>query len=155
MGYEHQLLTLSEAADVTGKSRTTLWRAVKSGKISGQKGENDQWVVHLSELERVYSRMNVAQQLQKQRVEQSEMVVVAGERPVATDVLQAKFDMLQEEKARLIAELDSLREDVRDERRENREERDRLLGLVENAQKQLTHERDRFDEEIKLSLIHI
>ena len=93
--------------------------------------------------------MNVAQQSKMQRADNHSTGDETHEYGVATDVLQVKLDMLQGEKARLIAELDSLREDVRDERRENREERERLLGLVENAQKQLTHERDRFDEEIK------
>jgi len=142
MGYEQQFLSLSEAAELTGKSRTTLWRAVKSGKLSGQKGENDQWLVHLSELERVYSRVNVAQRFQKQRVEQSE-------KGVAPDVSQAKLELLEEDRARLLKQLDELREELRTERSENRAERDKLLGLVENAQKQLSHERGRFDEEIK------
>lgn len=147
--YEQQLISLSEAADLVDKSRTTLWRAIKSGKLSGEKGENDQWVVHLSELERVYKRVNVAQQLQKKWMEQSEGGDATREHPVATDVLQSKVEMLEQERTRLLEELSTLRADIKEERQENRQERERLLGMVEQSQKQLTHERDRYDEEIK------
>ena len=146
---EQQYLSLAEAGELVGKSRSTMWRAMKSGKLSVEKDENDHWIVSVSELLRVYPKMNMPQQFKVQHADIHSTTKEGGEQASATDVLQAKFDMLQEEKARLLAELDTLRDDVRDERRENREEREKLLGLVENAQKQLTHERDRFDEEIK------
>ena len=94
-------------------------------------------------------KMKCAQRFQKQRVEQSEGGDVTGGQGVAPDVSQAKLELLEEDRARLLKQLDELREELRSERSENRAERDKLLGLVENAQKQLSHERGRFDEEIK------
>ena len=146
---EQQYLSLAEAGELVGKSRSTMWRAMKGGKLSVEKDENGHWIVSVSELLRVYPKVNMPQQFKAQQVGIHSTGGGASEHHVATDVLQAKLDMLQEEKARLVSELEILRDDVRDERRENRAERDKLLGLVENAQKQLTHERSRFDEEIK------
>ncbi|MGC1356827.1 MAG: hypothetical protein WA851_13755 [Xanthobacteraceae bacterium] len=37
--------TLAAAAAATGLSKTTIFRAIKSGKISGSKDVNGQWQV--------------------------------------------------------------------------------------------------------------
>jgi hypothetical protein len=46
--------TLAAAAAATGLSKTTIFRAIKSGKISGSKDVNGQWQVEPAELHRVY-----------------------------------------------------------------------------------------------------
>lgn len=46
--------TLGEAATITNKSKPTISRDLKSGKLSGIKQDNGQWSIDLSELERVY-----------------------------------------------------------------------------------------------------
>jgi excisionase family DNA binding protein len=46
-------LTLAEAAEATGLNRSTILRAVKSGKISGSKS-NGTWHVEPAELFRVF-----------------------------------------------------------------------------------------------------
>ena len=46
--------TLGTAAKATGKSRTTILRAIRSGKISAEKNMNGQWSIDPSELHRVY-----------------------------------------------------------------------------------------------------
>ena len=46
--------TLAAAAAAAGLSKTTIFRAIKSGKISGSKDENGQWQVEPAELHRVY-----------------------------------------------------------------------------------------------------
>jgi hypothetical protein len=46
--------TLAAAAAATGLSKTTIFRAIKSGKISGSKDVNGQWEVEPAELHRVY-----------------------------------------------------------------------------------------------------
>ena len=47
-------LTLAEAAQATGLNRSTVLRAIKSGKISGTRDHNGQWSVEPAELFRVF-----------------------------------------------------------------------------------------------------
>ena len=46
--------SLSEAARLTGKSRTTIQRAIKSGKLSAPKDEDGNYSIDPAELHRVY-----------------------------------------------------------------------------------------------------
>ncbi len=46
--------TLGEAAKATGKSKATISKAIKSGKISAKKQENGAYQIDPSELHRVY-----------------------------------------------------------------------------------------------------
>jgi hypothetical protein len=46
--------TLTTAAAATGLNRTTILRAIKSGKISGAKDEHGEWHIEPCELHRVY-----------------------------------------------------------------------------------------------------
>jgi len=46
--------TLAEAATATGTNKTTILRAIKSGKISGAKDEHGEWHIEPAELHRVY-----------------------------------------------------------------------------------------------------
>lgn len=47
-------LSLRQAADLCGKGRSTLHRALQSGKLSGTKGDNGEWSIDGSELSRVF-----------------------------------------------------------------------------------------------------
>lgn len=46
--------TLGEAAKAVGKSKTTLHRAIKSGKISASKADDGSYVIEPSELHRLF-----------------------------------------------------------------------------------------------------
>ena len=46
--------TLGTAAKATGKSKPTIQRAIKSGKISAKKNENGSYAIDPSELHRVF-----------------------------------------------------------------------------------------------------
>jgi hypothetical protein len=48
------MYTLAEAATATGLNKTSVLRAIKSGRISGSKDEAGQWHVDPAELHRVY-----------------------------------------------------------------------------------------------------
>lgn len=50
-------LNLSQAAKTTGKNRTTIWRHIKSGKLSAQNGTDGLPYVDTSELLRVYGEL--------------------------------------------------------------------------------------------------
>lgn len=46
--------TLATAAAATGLNKTTIFRAIKSGKISASKDAHGQWLVEPAELHRIY-----------------------------------------------------------------------------------------------------
>ncbi len=46
--------TLAEAAKATGTNKTTILRAIKSGKVSGSKDDHGNWLVEPAELHRIY-----------------------------------------------------------------------------------------------------
>lgn len=47
-------LTLRQAADMCGRSRSTIHRALKSGKLSGVRSDDGAWSIDPSELARVF-----------------------------------------------------------------------------------------------------
>jgi len=47
-------LSLRQAADQCGKSRSTIHRALKSGKLSGERDDDGSWSIDPSELARVF-----------------------------------------------------------------------------------------------------
>ena len=52
--------TLAAAAAATGLNKTTVLRAIKSGKITGTKNELGEWQVEPAELHRVYPAIAAA-----------------------------------------------------------------------------------------------
>jgi hypothetical protein len=46
--------SLKQAADATGRSKPTIQRAIKAGKISAQKDVHGEWEIDPAELHRVY-----------------------------------------------------------------------------------------------------
>lgn len=50
--------TLGQAAKATGKSKTTIQRAVAKGLFSGEKGQNGEYRIDPSELHRVFPLKN-------------------------------------------------------------------------------------------------
>jgi hypothetical protein len=48
------LLSLQEAADLAGINKSTLFRAIKAGKVSASRDEHGQWRLDPAELARVY-----------------------------------------------------------------------------------------------------
>jgi len=47
--------SLKQAADATGKTKPTILRAIKTGKISAGKSEMGEWEIDPAELHRVYA----------------------------------------------------------------------------------------------------
>lgn len=50
--------TLGQAAKATGKSKTTIQRAVAKGLVSGEKGQNGEYRIDPAELHRVFPLKN-------------------------------------------------------------------------------------------------
>jgi len=58
--------TLGEAAKATGKSKATISKAIKSGRISAKKGETGAYKIDPSELHRVYPPHTIEPRLPEQ-----------------------------------------------------------------------------------------
>lgn len=56
--------SLTEAAEAVGKSRTTIQRAIKSGKISAKKNDNGSYDIDPAELHRVFVKRTVTSHVQ-------------------------------------------------------------------------------------------
>src|SRR5512144_2228598 len=117
--------TRGQAARAAGVSKTTIQRAIKSGRLSASRQDDGSYVIDPAELHRAFpgvSRDGDGDDEMKQSVTVN-----------ATGQLRVEVEMLREQLALM-----------KDERNDLRAERDRLLGIVETqAQqvKQLTDQR--------------
>jgi excisionase family DNA binding protein len=94
--------TLAEAAKATGTNKTTILRAIKSGKISGTKDDHGTWLVEPAELHRVYPP-----------AERSEASNGATQRyaPPAAQAIDVQIAALRDTAELLRAQLDDVRRD--------------------------------------------
>ncbi len=84
--------TLSTAAIATGKSKATIHRAVKSGKISSIKNFNGIYEIDASELHRVFEIINV-----KQNDTKNETVKNTNETMMNVALLSQENDFLRQQ----------------------------------------------------------
>ncbi|MBF0482217.1 MAG: hypothetical protein HQK82_11180 [Desulfovibrionaceae bacterium] len=118
-------LTLQEAATQVGKSRSTIWRAVKSGKLSAHKQEDGDFLVDASELLRVYPHVA---------------------RATSHDTANETERNINENRS-LQVELEAAKQRIRDleaDKADLRGERDKLLAVVQeqaSSMKLLTDQR--------------
>lgn len=115
--------TLGSAAKATGKSKTTIQRAIAKGRISAQKDDSGRYVIEPSELHRVFpsvSRATVAQQSQSDTA-----------RPSDETPLQVKVEALE---AMLDREREALSE-MRDDRDAWKQQATALLGGPEKKRR--------------------
>lgn len=122
--------TLGQAAKATGISKPTLSRAIKSGKLSGQKQLDGSFLIDSAELHRVYPLVVATSNGNGNgNMEQSEI-------PRNPSSLQAQIETLREERDRERQQLQATIDDLR-------EERGRLLKVLEEQAgtvKQLTYQ---------------
>lgn len=118
-------LTTQQAAQATGKSRSTIWRAAKSGKVSAERTATGDFVIDVAELERAFGSLN-------RPATSHEVLLQPLETANETGMLRREVDLLREQ-------LDALKADKSD----LQTERDRLLTIVEGQQRLLTDQRRR------------
>ena len=109
-------VTTAQAAELTGKNRTTIWRACKTGRISAARGGAGDFLIQVAELERAYGKLRVLQPA-------SGLQEVAAQPPATsfeTNIIGPEVALLRERVASLERDKDDLRG-----------ERDRLLGVLE------------------------
>lgn len=127
--------TLGEAAKATGKSKPTIQRAIKSGKISAIKNENGSYTIEPAELHRVFSVKHQDSNEtgdMKQSVTLNELSMLQTE----VNVLMREIEVLKKERER---ERDLLNQQVEiyKERLDRADkDKDQLTALLTDTRKQ-------------------
>jgi hypothetical protein len=65
------MLTLTQAAQQANRTRSTLFKAIKSGRLSATKDEQGHFLIDPSELSRVYNTVNVSLVVQTEQADTS------------------------------------------------------------------------------------
>ena len=107
--------SLAEAAKATGTNKTTILRAVKSGKISGERDEHGNWRLQPAEVHRVY-----------EPVVRTDAETQATQHNALTDLLVAELRATIADKNAVIA-------DLRSDRNEWREAHERAQAALTEA----------------------
>lgn len=104
--------TLGSAAKLTGKSKSTLLRAIKSGRLSGAQDDNGNYQIETSELLRVFpatvrdASSDAPRTPQRNGAEQAELEglrALADERQRTIDDLRRRLDQEGEERRKIMA----------------------------------------------------
>lgn len=103
MGY-----TLGQAAEATGRAKSTILKSIKAGRISAIKDDTGNWSIEPSELHRVYEALP--------REQATRNSIAHGEHPAESEhqahirELQARVDLLERLCKQVEGERDNLRE---------------------------------------------
>lgn len=100
-------LTLRQAADLCGKSRSTIHRALKNGKLSGTRDDDGSWSIDPSELARVFP-WDTTGQAQRDTSEHPETPPKDKNSEEAA-VLRVKVEMLEQQLEREQGTVEDLR----------------------------------------------
>ena len=100
MGY-----TLGQASNATGRSKSTIQAAIKSGRISAQKDDIGQWSIDPAELHRVFavSVPNTHKSNDAEPTQNTELLIENAK-------LKARLEAMGELKDQIEAERENLRE---------------------------------------------
>lgn len=125
--------TLAQAADATRRSRSTILRAIQTGKISARRDELTQgWLVEPAELHRVYPVASEEDDQPRTNYESdaATQIVVLRERLAhKQEMLAHKDELISDLRHRLGAEEEKLRKEM-EERRKGSEELRKLTALL-------------------------
>ena len=115
-------ITTQQAAELTGRNRTTIWRACKTGRLSATKSDTGEYLIEVAELERAFGRLHSPQQGNGLHADAVQPDATANE----ANALRREVELLREQVRMLSADKDDLRA-----------ERDRLIGVLERNADQL------------------
>ena len=124
---------VTQAAKAVGKSRKTLYRHINDGKLSAEKDELDNTVLDVSELQRVYGQVEMADTATETGQPVSAKQTATPHSDAELQLLQARLEFAEKER-----DIERERRRKAEEReREFREEINRLLNIVETQTRQL------------------
>jgi len=117
-----QTVSITEASKRGFASRPTLYRAIKEGRLSAKKAKSGGTAIDVAELVRVFGEPESATSSETRNETVSQGV----------SAVQAERNALQAENQRLKSDLERERQQV-----------DKLMNMLETAQRQLTDQRPR------------
>lgn len=116
-------LTLNQAAKECGRAKSTLSKAVKSGKLSHEKGDKGAYLIDRSELHRVFPPTGNEQN--KLPVANTENTQENSTLKVEVNALRDKLETAnterERERAQLVEQIEELREQVKEQRSDFRQ----------------------------------
>ena len=113
-------LTLGQTARQVGKSKPTISKAIKDGKLSGEKIDGV-YQIEVSELLRVYDAVSEATE-----------AAAAPPAPQASALSEVEKRFLEEKVADLEARLTDMKDERDTAQKEAREDRARMMALIED-----------------------
>ena len=123
-------LNISEAARATDKPRSTIQRNIKKGVLSAEKDATGRTVIDVSELQRVYGNLDM--EAATGGAEQS-----GAKEQSATPQKSAEMELLKLKLEYTERERDEAQRRERDQAQQYREEKERLLGIIETQTSQI------------------
>ena len=135
-------LSLREAAEQTGVAKSTIFRAIKAGRLSAPRTDDGNFAIDPAELFRVYPPKGVGETASSPERNEAGRPLDRAERQDATIADGADATELRIRNAQLETEINALRTILAMEKEragELRAERDRWAGMAEAGQRQLTH----------------
>jgi len=119
------MLTLGQASKLTGKSKPTISKAVKDGRISGTKGKDGVFQIEASELTRVYPAISDTDG-------DASTPSTPSNKTTASSVLAVEKKFLEEKVADLEARLEEMKGERNTAQEEARADRARLVAMIED-----------------------
>lgn len=137
-------LSVSDAAAHVGVTRQTIFKQIKSGKLSATKNRRGHLQINIVELMRVYGDLQSPEQVAQSRLHKRQHVEPA----TATTQLQLELERAKLQIERRDFELEQMRsrlDEMRERERTVTEERLRLFGIIERQSLLLSApQQDRF-----------
>ena len=123
--------TLSGAAEHLGKSKATISKAIKSGKLSAEKMENGSYKITAAELFRVYPKNGT----ERKKKNDWQPPKANNENAIETSTLNVKVKFLSEQVEDLKGQLSETKEHLSSERQKNNNLMLEYKTTIETTQK--------------------
>lgn len=128
--------TLGQAAKATGKSKPTIQRAIKSGRISAKKSDDGSYAIDPAELHRVFAPLPSNSN--------ESVTVKQSETPDVTGGLQREIDNLHERMRDKDGVIEDLRRRLDSSEQERRETQARLTAILTDQRPAVKQRRSLF-----------
>lgn len=130
--------SLSEAAKATGKNKTTIQRAIKSGKISASKGDSGSYEIDPAELHRVFPPAAAQRDTQHSQSNDTQQAISASNHSNLERVveLEKALAVAHEKASGLEAQKDQMTDTINDLRKRLDSSEGRIMALLSDNRPQ-------------------
>ena len=138
------MFTMSEAAKQVGKTRQTIFKAIKSGRLSARKNDDGSYQIDPAELFRVYTQVTPVKSKQNEHerhVNQNKEVYIDIEKEILIAQLQAQIESRDKEISLQKSQIEDLKVQNKSLDQERREAQERFNNLLTDQSKKNEHEK--------------